>query len=178
MLLALLVRHHCSHSTSSLAPHHHTTPTQTTNTSPSKTKGFFFDPVEREVEEAFLPWLLAEAQRRLDADAAARAVASRVVADAVALNARRAADVVRAADAATKAAADAEAAAARVVAERAAAEAAELRRRATFLLTELQVGEMRDSAWTRGARLTHLRSRCIALCNPLVHKTLTPCCCT
>ncbi|KAK9816840.1 hypothetical protein WJX72_005799 [[Myrmecia] bisecta] len=45
--------------------------------------GFFYDPVQREVETEFLPWLKAEALQALDSLAQARAVFASVVGDAL-----------------------------------------------------------------------------------------------
>jgi hypothetical protein len=96
------------------------------------------DPVEREVEEAFLPWLQQAAEEHLQRSAAAHAVVQQLVADATVLRAELQAAAVAAADAQAAAAEAAAARDAKAAAERAAAELAAIRSRAAFILRELQ----------------------------------------
>ncbi len=101
--------------------------------------GFFPDPVEREVEGDFLPWLEDEAARHLDAALAARAVVAQIVADATVLRAQQRAAAVAAVDAERAAAEAAAAREAAAAAARAAAELASVKARATYLLRHLAV---------------------------------------
>ena len=52
-------------------------------------QGVFYDPVEREVADVFLPWLTAQAQAQLDAQRTARATMAALLADALALQVRQ-----------------------------------------------------------------------------------------
>ena len=48
--------------------------------------GFFFDPVEKEVSEDFMPWLKVEAGKRAAAEGVARAVVAEIAAAALKAN--------------------------------------------------------------------------------------------
>ena len=101
------------------------------------TPGFFVDPVEKEVEEMFMPWLQQAAAQHLERSAAAHAVVQQLVADAVVLRAEQRAAAMAAADAAAAAAAAAAERAAAEAAARAAAELEAIRRRAALILRGL-----------------------------------------
>ena len=100
-------------------------------------QGFFYDPVEREVIEDFMPWLSASSQAHLDDLRTARAAVVALVTDAL----HDVAASEAAADNERRAANDAaEAAAAKIAAAHAAAEQAELddvRGKATFIFESL-----------------------------------------
>lgn len=100
--------------------------------------GYFYDPVEREVELEFLPWLTQQALTHLEQEAVARAVLQQLVADAVAQQARAAQEALDLADAQAAAAEAAAAKHAAAVAAAAAAEQEELKAKATLILTKLQ----------------------------------------
>lgn len=100
--------------------------------------GFFVDPVEREVEEAFMPWLHQAAAKHLELSLIADAVVEQIVADAVTLQAEQVAASKAAADAELAAAEAAAAQAAEAAAKHAAAELAAIRSRAAFILNDLQ----------------------------------------
>ncbi|KAI8463082.1 MAG: radial spoke protein 3-domain-containing protein [Monoraphidium minutum] len=99
---------------------------------------FFVDPVEREVEELFIPWLQQAAAQHLKRSRAAHAVVQQLVADAVVLRAELKAAAMAAADAEAAAAAAAAAQQAAAAAQQAASELASIRSRAAFILRELQ----------------------------------------
>ncbi|KAL3163290.1 hypothetical protein ABBQ32_009684 [Trebouxia sp. C0010 RCD-2024] len=82
--------------------------------------GFFFDPVQREIEQQVMPWLKEETEKVVAQHAVARAVVARVVADAVAKAQAQAAEEQAARDAAK---AEYEAELARTAAAEAAAKA-------------------------------------------------------
>ncbi|KIZ07515.1 Flagellar radial spoke protein 3 [Monoraphidium neglectum] len=100
--------------------------------------GFFVDPVEREVEELFMPWLQAAAVQHLERTRAAHAVVQQLVEDAVVLRAEEKAAAIAAADEEAAAAEAAAKLAVEAAAKKAAEELAAIRSRAAFILGEMQ----------------------------------------
>jgi hypothetical protein len=100
--------------------------------------GFFVDPVQQQVEDAFLPWLKAETLSRLERAHVACTVAAQIVADAALLLTEQRAAAVAAADAEAAAAAATARQAVEAAAARAATEIASIRAHATYILTEME----------------------------------------
>eukprot|EP00878_Enallax_costatus_P019311 GHUV01020372.1.p1 GENE.GHUV01020372.1~~GHUV01020372.1.p1 ORF type:complete len:389 (+),score=161.74 GHUV01020372.1:695-1861(+) len=100
--------------------------------------GYFYDPIEREVEVEFLPWLTQQAVSHLEQGMLARTVVAQIVADAVALKQNREEEAIAMADAQAAAAEAYAAKEAEAAAIASAAELEEIRAKATFILQHLQ----------------------------------------
>uniref|UniRef100_A0A7S0RTI5 Radial spoke protein 3 n=1 Tax=Chlamydomonas leiostraca TaxID=1034604 RepID=A0A7S0RTI5_9CHLO len=103
-----------------------------------QTTGFFYDPLLKEVEEAFMPWLKEQAVAYLEQGVVARQVVKRLVEDASAALATTRAEAAARAEAEAQAQAEWEAKQAALKAEAEAKELEEVKARATFILADLK----------------------------------------
>mmetsp|Transcript_21170 Transcript_21170/g.58791 ORF Transcript_21170/g.58791 Transcript_21170/m.58791 type:complete len:521 (-) Transcript_21170:1259-2821(-) len=100
--------------------------------------GFFYDPVLRDVEENFMPWLQEQAIQHLSQGVLARQVVRKLVEDATVQLSHSREEAAKAAEAQARAASEWEAKQAQLKAAKEAAEMEELRGKAKYILEELQ----------------------------------------